>query len=320
VRSNEKTSLFVIAVLIAGIFSGVTCAQDAPSKVAIVNIRQVFSNMQETIDFHRQFLAMQSQFDSTARTHQAKLKDLQGSDMAAFDQQSLQFQVDEQAMKTKMVRAQSRQLESGYDQIKSVITNLAKSKNLDLVLIDSGVTLPDFGNDNISDQTLASLFFNRTAVFTSDRVDLTNDVIAILNKNYKGATGAATAPALPTIPMKIGSKTFQIEIAADDASREHGLMERDSLPSDHGMIFVFDEPQEQHFWMHHTRFPLDIIFVDSHQKIISISTMKAYDEHNTDSNGPAKYAIELPIAAAAASGVKPGDQVHIPPQVDAALK
>ena len=319
-RSNEKTSLAVIVVCMIAFCSTASRAQDASSKVGVVNIRQVFSNMQETIDSHNQFIAMQSQLSSQTNSHQATLRDLQSQDMAAFDQQSLQFEIDEQAMKTKIVRAQARQLEAAYDQIKSVLADLAKSKNIDLVLVDTGVNLPDLGSDRISDETLASLFFNRSAMYISDRIDLTNDAIAILNKNYKPASGATTAKPVPTVPMKIGSKTYQIEIAADDATREHGLMERDSMPADHGMIFVFAEPQEQHFWMHHTRFPLDIIFVDSHDKIISISTMKAYDEHNTDSNGPAKYAIELSVAEAAASGVKPGDPVQIPAQVDAALK
>jgi uncharacterized membrane protein (UPF0127 family) len=120
--------------------------------------------------------------------------------------------------------------------------------------------------------------------------------------------------------MQIGSKTFQLEIAADGPSREHGLMERDSMDADHGMIFVFDQPAEQSFWMHHTRFPLDIIFADVSDRIISIHTMKAYDESSTYSNGPAKYAIELAVGQATAAGVKPGDELHIPAAVDAALK
>ena len=134
-------------------------------------------------------------------------------------------------------------------------------------------------------------------------------------------SGSNPAPSgLPVTPMQIGSKTFQLEIAADSASREHGLMERDAMPADHGMIFVFDQPAEQSFWMHHTRFPLDIIFADQSDKIISIHTMKAYDESSTYSNGPAKYAIELAVGQATTAGVKPGDELHIPAVVDAALK
>jgi len=138
-------------------------------------------------------------------------------------------------------------------------------------------------------------------------------------------SGCTTAPTtnpsgLPMTSMQIGSKTYQLEIAADDASREHGLMERDTLDKDHGMIFVFDTPAEQSFWMHHTRFSLDIIFADEKDKIVSIHTMKAYDESTTPSNGVSKYAIELNEGEAAADGVKVGDKLDIPPAVDAALK
>ena len=132
--------------------------------------------------------------------------------------------------------------------------------------------------------------------------------------------GCSSAPVsgLPVTPMQIGSKTYQLEIAASEPSRSHGLMERDTLASDHGMIFVFSglqNPQEAGFWMHHTRFPLDIIFADDHVKIVSIRTMKAYDESSTYSDGAYQYAIELCAGQTAAAGVKPGDQLRLPQAV-----
>jgi len=133
-------------------------------------------------------------------------------------------------------------------------------------------------------------------------------------------TSATSPSGLPITSMQIGSKTYQLEVAADDASRDHGLMERDSMDRDHGMIFVFPVAAEQSFWMHHTRFPLDILFVDEHDKIVSIHTMKAYDESSTYSNGPSKYAIELSAGEASAAGVKQGDELQIPTAVDASLK
>src|SRR5580692_9688386 len=100
-------------------------------------------------------------------------------------------------------------------------------------------------------------------------------------------------PGLPTAQMQIGSKFYILEIAANDKDREHGLMERDALGRDHGMIFIFAVPQELGFWMHHTRFPLDIIYVGDDARIVSIHTMQAYDESTVQSNGESKYAIEL---------------------------
>jgi len=125
-----------------------------------------------------------------------------------------------------------------------------------------------------------------------------------------------TAPSgLPMTSMQIGSKTYQLEIAADNQSREKGLMERDTLASDHGMIFIFLKPELQTFWMHNTRFPLDIIFADDHARVVSIHTMKALDEHTTYSDGLAKYAIELSKDQAATTGVKIGDELQIPDAV-----
>jgi uncharacterized membrane protein (UPF0127 family) len=120
---------------------------------------------------------------------------------------------------------------------------------------------------------------------------------------------------LPATQMRIGSKTYTLEIAANDKDREHGLMERDTLPRDHGMIFIFTAPKEQNFWMHHTRFPLDIIYADGDARIVSIHMMKAYDETSVPSNGESKYAIELNAGEAGTTGVKPGDKLQLPEAV-----
>lgn len=118
--------------------------------------------------------------------------------------------------------------------------------------------------------------------------------------------------SLRTVQMPIGSKTYTLEVADTEATRAHGLMKRDSLPADRGMIFVFPDAAERTFWMKHTRFPLDIIFVGADGKVVSTATMKAYDLGKTPSNGPSKYAIELNAGQVKANGVKPGDQLTIP--------
>ncbi len=128
------------------------------------------------------------------------------------------------------------------------------------------------------------------------------------------------ASGLPTVPMQIGAKTYTLEIAADTYSREKGLMERDSMPADHGMIFVFDADTKSGFWMHHTRFPLDILFITQTGQVDSVRQMKAYDESSTYSDGPYHYAIELNLGAAADCGVKAGDQLQIPQAAASAIR
>jgi uncharacterized membrane protein (UPF0127 family) len=117
---------------------------------------------------------------------------------------------------------------------------------------------------------------------------------------------------LATVPMEIGNKTFTLEVADRTDSRTYGLMRRDSMPADHGMIFVFDKEEQRGFWMKNCRIPLDIIFLDAGGKVVSVKQMKPYDLSSTPSDGPAQYAIELNKGAAEGAGVKAGMTLKIP--------
>ena len=125
-------------------------------------------------------------------------------------------------------------------------------------------------------------------------------------------SSSTTASSLPTVSMKLGTKTFTLEIANDSAEREKGLMRRDSIPEDHGMIFVFGDEQKLGFYMRNTRIPLDIVYVNAAGVIVSIKQMRPYDTTTVSSDAPAKWAIELNQGQAAAAGLKVGDQVAIP--------
>jgi hypothetical protein len=130
--------------------------------------------------------------------------------------------------------------------------------------------------------------------------------------------GCADRPAPPglklrTTTMQVGRSSFTLEIADTDPTRTRGLMRRDSMPRDHGMIFVFPDARPQAFWMKNTRIPLDIIYLDAGGKVVSCHTMKPYDLATTPSAAPAKYAIELNAGVVAETGVKPGDVLVVPP-------
>lgn len=113
--------------------------------------------------------------------------------------------------------------------------------------------------------------------------------------------------------MRIGNRTFDMEVARTHAEQAKGLMKRDSMPEDHGMIFPMSEEVVQGFWMKDTRFPLDILFLDNGARVVSIHRMAAYDEKNTTSSDfPARYAVELNEGVAAKTSVKVGDVLDIP--------
>ena len=112
--------------------------------------------------------------------------------------------------------------------------------------------------------------------------------------------------------MNIGNRPFTLELAKTQAQQETGLMRRDSMPDDHGMIFPFAADTTVGFWMKDTRIPLDILFVDAGGRIVSIHQMKAYDENTTYSEAAYRYAIELNKGAAQQAGAKVGDLLQIP--------
>lgn len=117
---------------------------------------------------------------------------------------------------------------------------------------------------------------------------------------------------LPVTTMQIGGQQFNLEIAISMHDQEVGLMHRDSLAPDHGMIFISPHEQPQTFWNHDTHFPLDLIFLGSDGAVVSLKHLVAYSEKNVSSDAPAQYVIELNDGTAARLGVKIGDKLQLP--------
>ncbi len=134
--------------------------------------------------------------------------------------------------------------------------------------------------------------------------------VCLLGCDAKPAT--QNQGGLRTVSMQIGDKPFTLEVADNEFNQEHGLMQRDSMPDLHGMVFVFPDEAERFFYMKNTRIPLDILFLDHNGKIVSTATMTPYDLSLVPSNAPAKYAIELNAGAIKQTGVKVGQTLKIP--------
>jgi uncharacterized protein len=137
-------------------------------------------------------------------------------------------------------------------------------------------------------------------------------VLAVLLLLNPGGCSTKPSSGLATMKVPIGNTTFTLEVADTEYSRERGLMHRDSMPADHGMIFVFPDDRRLNFWMKNTLIPLDILYLDSAGVVLNIDQMAPKDtttQHPSD--GPARYAIELNQGTAAKVGVKPGDKVTI---------
>jgi uncharacterized membrane protein (UPF0127 family) len=113
---------------------------------------------------------------------------------------------------------------------------------------------------------------------------------------------------------------ISVEIAADEISRAHGLMDRTHMPADHGMLFVFPDQAVRTFWMKDTLIPLDMLFLDARRRIVTVlrdgPPCKADPCPIYPSTQPARYVLELNGGAAARLGAREGDTakfITVPP-------
>lgn len=104
--------------------------------------------------------------------------------------------------------------------------------------------------------------------------------------------------------------TLDIEIADTDSSRNRGLMQRDGLPEESGMWFIFEQESEQGFWMANTRLALDLIFVRSNGTVQSIAKyIQPMRTETIPSNGPALYVLEVEAGYSDSVGILEGDVI-----------
>ena len=124
-------------------------------------------------------------------------------------------------------------------------------------------------------------------------------------------TFSACASGAPTV--EIGGKTFKVELADTRQKQALGLMFRDSMPADQGMLFIFPNEAPRSFWMKNTRISLDIMYFDKHLKLVSISAdtppCRVSRCPSYPSVVPAKYVLELNAGTASALGVGLGDSL-----------
>lgn len=115
--------------------------------------------------------------------------------------------------------------------------------------------------------------------------------------------------------VEFNGERFFVEIADDDQERAQGLMFRDEMAADRGMLFIFSREDWRSFWMRNTRIPLDIIYLDEDMKVVSIAAdtppCRTQRCPNYPSTGPAKYVLELNAGQAARLGMGPGDQLSV---------
>jgi uncharacterized protein len=135
-----------------------------------------------------------------------------------------------------------------------------------------------------------------------------------------GQTAATTsAPASSaSVAIDTGDRkvSFRVEVAVTPEEHARGLMYRSKLAADAGMIFVFDEPSVQRFWMKNTLIPLDMIFIGKDRKIVGV-VEDAMPETESERmvGAPSQYVLEIGGGLSARLGIKRGEPVefqHVP--------
>lgn len=121
----------------------------------------------------------------------------------------------------------------------------------------------------------------------------------------------AAQPTLPTLPLMIGKTKVTAEVCDEPAERETGMMFREKLEGDNGMLFVMPAPAPAGFWMHNTLIPLSIAYIDPRGVILEIHEMKAKDESIVKSGyRNVAYALEMPKGWFDSKGIMAGDVVR----------
>ena len=109
--------------------------------------------------------------------------------------------------------------------------------------------------------------------------------------------------------VELAGQRYAIEVADDDAERARGLMFRDALPEDRGMLFIHDAEVPQAYWMKNTKIPLDILYFDTGRRLVSqqrdIPPCSLGDAcPSYPSNAPARYVLELNAGEALQDGAE----------------
>lgn len=111
------------------------------------------------------------------------------------------------------------------------------------------------------------------------------------------------------VQLLAGTAVLSVEVARTAADIRRGLMHRESMPQDAGMLFVFSEAKTQCFWMKNTSIPLTAAFLDQGGRILNLVDMEPHTGHAHCSEGPALYVVEAHRGWFRARGINRGDRM-----------
>ena len=117
---------------------------------------------------------------------------------------------------------------------------------------------------------------------------------------------ASWAQARTPLVLSAGIYRIRAEVANTETSREQGLMYRESMVSNSGMLFVFDQAAQYCMWMRNTKIPLSVAFLDREGHILNVEEMLPLTENNHCAAKPAKFALEMNAGWFTSKGLRAG--------------
>jgi uncharacterized membrane protein (UPF0127 family) len=139
--------------------------------------------------------------------------------------------------------------------------------------------------------------------------------ILLLALIFIPSVSLAAAAETPDAWAEFHGQRFYLEIAADGPSRARGLMAREHLAVDRGMLFIFPDQRLRAFWMKHTLIPLDIIYLDRDYRVVDMALQaqpcKTLNCPTYPSRAPAQYVLEINAGLARRHGLKIGDVIEV---------
>ena len=115
---------------------------------------------------------------------------------------------------------------------------------------------------------------------------------------------------LAQVRLNAGIHNINAELASTPQQREIGLMFRSVMPANDGMLFVFEQPSQQCFWMKNTLIPLSIAFVGDDGSVVNIDDMKPQTLDSHCSAKPVRFVLEMNEGWFAKRGIKPGSRLR----------
>lgn len=125
---------------------------------------------------------------------------------------------------------------------------------------------------------------------------------------------SCTAEQNPAHSMQIGDTKINLEIAITPAEQAKGLMYREHMDENSGMLFIFEKEEKHSFWMKNTLIPLDMIFLDSNKKIVDVMTAEPCEKDPCKSYMPkaeAKYVLEVNAGFAQKHDIQIGEEAEL---------